>query len=158
MISSKQVRKLVIQPALTEINLYCRNFEELAIGIMGHETLGGQWIAQLDGGPALGVFEMEVATYLDLWNNEILKKRPELHTAIMSKCNFAVAPYPKELAYNLKLAVIMCRVFFLRIEEPLPDYANIQALADYWKKYWNTSAGKGTTEEFIEHYYAYIKT
>jgi len=156
MIDSKQVRRLIINPSLTEIGLYSRDFEELAIGIMGHETLGGTYIAQLNDGPALGVFEMESATFIDLWNNEILKKRPELHNKIMKACNFLVAPYPKELVNNLKLAVIMCRVFFLRVEEPIPAHDNIQAIADYWKKYWNTSLGKGTTEEFIAHYHKYV--
>lgn len=39
------------------------------------------------------------------------------------------------------------RLFLARIPAPIP--ADLTAQAQYWKKYYNTSAGKGTVQKFI---------
>ncbi len=54
-----------------------------------------------------------------------------------------------ELDYNPLLALIYCRLFWLLIPEPIP--ATLQGRAEYWKKYYNTSAGKGTTQDYINN-------
>lgn len=164
MIYCPQLRKLIIYPSLSDIGMYCADSEELIVAIVAHESKGGHYLAQLNGGPALGICQMETETFVDLWNKELFSKdetgnykHNNLHSKIMKACNFMVAPFPKELVNNLKLSVIMCRVFFLRVKESLPSKDNIEQIAAYWKKYYNTSGGKGEVEEFIQNYHNYTK-
>lgn len=51
-----------------------------------------------------------------------------------------------DLAYDPLLAFCLTRMKLLLIRESIPTKRD--ARARYWKKYWNTSAGKGT----IDHY------
>lgn len=154
MIDNKQMREIIIRPSLMDVNLYCEDAEELLIGVMAVESDGGTYLMQ-KGGIAASPYQIEPETYVDLWNQELLAERPELMNLIKVKCNFAVSPQFKELANNLKLATIMCRVFFLRVKEPLPNKNDVYAMARYWKKYYNTEAGKGTVEGFVKKYNEY---
>lgn len=54
----------------------------------------------------------------------------------------------EDLRYNVFLAIIFTVLGLLRIIEALPS--GIMGIAQYWKKYWNTSAGKGTIADFIQ--------
>jgi hypothetical protein len=47
-------------------------------------------------------------------------------------------------------AAAMCRVFYLRVPERLPQADDSAAMARYWKRYYNTHLGKGTVEGFLQ--------
>lgn len=40
----------------------------------------------------------------------------------------------------------MCRLLYRRIKEPLPHERDVLGMARYWKRYYNTSLGKGSVE------------
>jgi hypothetical protein len=46
----------------------------------------------------------------------------------------------------------MARLVYLRAPSPLPQDDDIEALAAYWKKYYNTDLGAGKVQDFIKHY------
>jgi hypothetical protein len=50
----------------------------------------------------------------------------------------------------------MCRIKYLRAPDALPSENDIQAMANYWKKYYNTPLGAGTPKEFKEKWPKYI--
>ena len=50
----------------------------------------------------------------------------------------------------------MCRVHYYRVSEALPEENDIEGMARYWKKYYNTPLGAGTEEEFIHNYKEYM--
>lgn len=53
-----------------------------------------------------------------------------------------------ELADDVLLAAICCRLKYLRIPAAIPDsYLN---RAVYWKQWYNTEAGKGTIEHYLD--------
>ena len=56
---------------------------------------------------------------------------------------------------NLPFQIIMARLYYYRFSEALPAYDDIEGLAKYWKKYWNTELGAGTVGEAIVNYYRY---
>jgi len=39
----------------------------------------------------------------------------------------------------------------------LPNAEDIEGLAHYWKKYYNTVYGSGKVEEFVNNYKKYVK-
>ena len=50
----------------------------------------------------------------------------------------------------------MTRIHYLRVPEKLPEANDVEGLARYWKKYYNTSAGKGTEKDFMLKYQMYV--
>jgi len=54
----------------------------------------------------------------------------------------------KELNYSPFLSVLFARLKYMLIPDPIPD--TLIKRATYWKKYYNSSKGKGTIEHFIQ--------
>lgn len=53
----------------------------------------------------------------------------------------------QELRTSPLIAMLFCRLRYLAVAESIP--ATREARAAYWKKYYNTSAGKGTPQDYI---------
>lgn len=58
------------------------------------------------------------------------------------------------LAYSPLLSMIFARLHFRLIPEEFP--INLFERAKYWKKYYNTVAGAGTPEEYLENCRVYL--
>lgn len=155
MINSKQFRQLVVRKALMYLDPvipYSVAAENLLMGTCAKESDMGTFIAQNGGGPALGVFQMEPATYNDIFNN-FIKYKKDLKSIVL----FANSPEPEEMVCNMFFAAIMCRIHYYRRPEALPAPYDFEALGQYWKQHYNTVKGKGTVEEFVENYHRYVK-
>ena len=63
-----QLRELIITPALSKLQLYSKDAEELLIFTCAVESDGGTYLKQIKG-PALGIYQMEPRTYNDIWQN-----------------------------------------------------------------------------------------
>ena len=59
------------------------------------------------------------------------------------------------LEYNPLLSIIFCRLFYKLIPDEIRD--DLYSMSHYWKKYYNTIAGKGTQEKFVSKYNHYVK-
>ena len=140
-------REEFIRPVLKQMKLWSPEAEDLLVGTAIHESGGFKAIRQMNGGPALSYFQMEPATLYDLYEN-FLKYRPELRDRIDQ---FQLKPFSmvENLTLNPAYATAAARLQYYRVREAIPDDLNGQAA--YWKKYWNTDAGKGTTEQYIDH-------
>jgi len=152
MISPQHLKEHVIAPVLNSLGLYSDSAVNLLLLTAAVESDTGRYLRQVGSGPALGIYQMEPQTYQDIWNN-YLRYRP----GIEKKVSWYLADYfphkeEQQLPGNLYLATAMCRVHYWRVEEPLPDADNALALATYWKKYYNTPAGKGTVGKALSAY------
>lgn len=152
-----QFLELIIRPTIKQIALYSEAAEQLILGTIWQESQG-IYLKQLGGGQALGLIQMEQATHDDIWKNYlryqlglIQQIKQLLSINAVDEISNDIPP-AKELIGNLPYAVAMCRVHYLRVREPLPSVNNIDAMASYWKRYYNTRLGKGTVEKFIESY------
>lgn len=145
-----QLRSLIRQ-VLSPCRLYSEAAEELLILTAAAESLGGQYIYQM-GGPAVGIFQMEPNTHDDIWEN-YLEYKPEL---ALETSFWTHSKDSEALVYNLAYAILMARIHYLRVAEPLPSATDIDGLAYYWKKYYNTYRGKGTVRGAKEKYLDYI--
>jgi len=152
-----------IQVALTAIDeLTANRFRlhsvaavELLVGTALKESGGLRWRRQLNHGPARGLFQMEGATYDDIWRN-YLAFRPVLAEAIRS----AFTPAGGELTFEQitdddAYAAVMARLKYLRVPAPLPPAGDVQAQAKYWKDHYNTKLGKGTVASYVETWTTY---
>jgi len=152
-----------IQSALTAIDeltakafrLYSVAAVELLVGTALKESGGLRWRRQRNHGPARGLFQMEGATYEDIWRN-YLAFRPVLADAIRS----AFTPAGGALAFEQitdddAYAAVMARLKYLRVPAPLPPAGDVAAQAKYWKDHYNTKLGKGTVASYVETWSRY---
>jgi len=147
--NTTQLYNLIVA-TLRELDLYSIDAARLVQGTIAQESQGGEYIRQIGTGPALGIAQMEPATFNDITDN-YLRYNPALKLRVQQVCNLA-AWNAAALEYNIKFAIAMCRVHYLRVKAPLPANTNPDAVAAYWKKYYNTVLGKGTVEEFKSKY------
>lgn len=53
----------------------------------------------------------------------------------------------KLIENNDRYSIVMARIYFMRLRDEIPE--SVYGQACYWKQYWNTSAGKGTVDKYI---------
>ena len=146
-----QLRDLVIRPTLQRLAIWSDAAEELVLGTAIQES-GLQYLQQLGGGPARGLWQMEPATHNDIWQN-FLHFRTKLGLNVLGPYT---RPDPTRLVWDLAYACSMCRILYLRCSDPLPPAGDIKAQAAYWKTHFNTPLGKGTVEQYIANWHRAI--
>jgi hypothetical protein len=141
---AKQMREL-IKDVLEDAQLYSEEATELLLGTMSIESNMGQYIKQL-GGPARGFFQIEPATEKDIWVNFIAhKKRLKDYLATLGYTE--ESPDSNRMLFDIRYQILMARIHYLRVAEPIPLTSLGQA--KYWKKYYNTTLGKGTIKKYL---------
>ena len=146
-------KRQLVNDTLKALNLYTDDAVELVLGTCAQESAYGKYRRQLGNGPALGIFQMEPNTFIDILTN-FLAYKPDLKARIM-KVSGVTELKVADLETNDVLATCMCRVHYYRIKEPIP--VDLQGWASYWKKYYNTPKGRGTDIEFMRNYKKYVK-
>ena len=104
---------------------------------------------------AMGMFQMERDTAIDVCEY-IKKKHSKFNTYVVFKANQMLDGVISDLylIFNFQLSVILARAFLMRIPDPIPE--DNALMADYPKKYWNTSLGKATKKDYLDAF-IYIK-
>jgi hypothetical protein len=156
MIDIKQLRELIIKPSLDKLQMYSDQAEELLVFTCACESLGGTYLKQVKG-PALGIYQMEPATYTDIWQN-FIKNQGSIVNMLSLNFNVISMPMPERMVYDLQYATAMARLHYRRVKAPLPDNKNVEAIWEYYKKYYNTELGKAEKETSIKHYLKYLKS
>ncbi len=140
----------IIKMVLDVNNLYTPAAVQLLLLTAAVESNLGEYVVQMRGGPARGIFQMEPFTERDIHNN-YLNRKPTLMGAV-----HRVMGQGLNLMLNLEYQILMARIHYLRKPEPLPAYGDIKGMAAYWKKHYNTDLGKGTVEDAIKKYNLYV--
>jgi len=154
-INSNQLQKEIIEPTLRRLDLHSKAAVHLLLGTCAQESHMGEYIRQLGNGPALGIYQMEPATHDDIVENFLQYKR-QLKQRIARE--FGYNNYIADrMIYDLRYATVMARLHYFRVAAAIPPSTQIEALAAYWKRYYNTHLGAGTVEEFIENYNRFVK-
>jgi hypothetical protein len=155
----EQFRRFVVRPTLELLEMGGAAAEDLLVGTALHESgleAFDQWTGAGDEqlGPAIGVYQIEPATLLDL-ERSFLRYRPRLWERLEALT--AEAPARElQLATNLAFATAVARLLYWRAPEPLPAAGDADALALYWKRHFNTAAGKGDPALWAAKYRALV--
>jgi hypothetical protein len=149
----------LIKEVLTPVNLYSPEAEELLILTAATESLGGHYLYQIKG-PARGIFQMEPATENDILVNYV-RYKSNLRSALKQFINFNVdGTYTyridNPLVTSLSYQILMARIHYLRDKFSIPEAEDVDALASYWKRVYNTYKGKGVPEKAVNKYLEYI--
>lgn len=143
-----QFRALIAE-VLTEAGMHSESAVELLMMTAAQESHLGTYLWQVGGGPARGAFQVEKATEEDIWKN-YLAYREGLADKV--NCYAYHSSHEEEMVGNLPYQIIMARIHYRRVPEKLPPADDVVAMAEYYKKYYNTHKGKATVEEAIKNY------
>lgn len=107
---------------------------------------------QDSGGYAIGLFQIEYATFKDLWKRSIPKNNPDLYVAIQKKYSrFSSGEiFFEDLQINDELCAVFARMKYAQIKSPIPPASDAKAQASYYKKYYNTPLGKASADAYLE--------
>lgn len=144
--NKKQLTELVIVPTLHEIPKGYSPEAVMAIQmIIAHESTGGEFIAQ-NGGPALGIIQMEPFTHSQVWKfGDSIQKNAELLRIVTPVLGVKNIPSPKRLIHDLRYNVFMARQKLFMAPGVLPKESG--EMAHYLKKHWNGD-GKATATKY----------
>lgn len=158
--NNNQLRNLIVDIlqeadtiSLGKVKYYSPQAEELLMGTAAVESALGYYIEQIKG-PAKGIFQMEPTTEQDIFDN-YLAYREDIRDVVQYFSD-GMFDYGHEMRWNLAYQIIMCRVHYLRVPVPLPSSMDIEGQANYWKSFYNTSLGKGTTAKYLAAYNKYV--
>lgn len=134
---------------LIERSLYRRDLHSpaavnLLLGTAAKESDFGTFLRQLGSGPARGAFQVEPGTFGWLRDDYGARYRDLIGRTF------------DELEWDLDLGIVVARLRYRVVPEPLPGPDDIDAMAAYWKQYYNTHKGKGTVEQFVQKYHQYV--
>jgi hypothetical protein len=146
----ENMRVYVVRPACQRIGLWSQSAENIVLGT-GLTESGYAYLDQTIGGPGpgFGFWQMEKATHDDLWTNYLPGQPGALRDTLLQMAGHFPLKFPpvQVLHWNLLYAAAMCRIHYKRVRELLPAAGDYVAMAAYWKRWYNTPAGKGTVEK-----------
>ena len=142
----KQIKEIIVW-ALKEMDLYSHEAADL-IYKTGMAETGYKHLKQMGGGPAIGFWQVEPATLIDIMDNYV-NYRPKLLEGLKS-LGFSPDDVETRVMSNIALQAVFCRLKYKRDKYALPLIGDLQGQAEYWKRVYNTHLGKGTIEHFME--------
>ena len=145
MIDPQEFRTLVIKPVLAHLGTKYATKE--AVDILLATALAESNLSHLKQvhGPALGLYQMEWATFDDL-QLSYLRYHPKLSEKF-AQCFFPAAPWLTQFPSNLWAQTAAARLQYWRDSKPLPTEP--EAMAEYYLRVWNTPAGKATLSKVL---------
>ena len=157
------LKERVIRPALVKLeNLipkirYTDNVADLLAMIAAHESHLGKYRRQVGGGPARGIYQIELPTHYDLFDNYLAYRADALG---VFRELFGRDYDPETLLeHNDEYATVVARFLLWRKPEALPAAQwgdsrtrYLEALAQYAKTHWNTEGGAATPAKYLNDY------
>lgn len=150
-----QFRNFVVKPTLLKMGMHSQAAEDLLLGTALTES-NLEWLTQHGDGPALGVYQIEPATFKDIWNRYLIA-RPDLNSKVEQFAG-AAPDHLTQLQTNLAFATAIARIKYWMDPAPLPsphdmNHASyVYALGEVWKKCYNSELGAGTVDHFVSKY------
>ena len=151
LLNEPQVKDL-INRGLKKMDLYSPEASDLVYKT-GKVESGYKYIRQIKG-PARGLFQCESWVAVDICKNYLAYRKSlmrKVADATKVKLSYFVEPKEEDWSYiletNIAAQIAMCRLHYRRIPKPLPS--SLEGQAKYWKKYYNSMAGRGTVEDFL---------
>lgn len=141
-------RAEVIDPVLRLLDLYSRAASNLMLGTALAES-GLVHRRQIGGGPARGLFQIEPATFQDVYRRYLPRR-----TGLLTRVNgllLANRTPADQLYDNDRFACAIARLKYWMCPLPLPRADDAPALAAYWLRHYN-AGGKGSVEKFLAAY------
>lgn len=147
---AQHVYELIIKPVLPLIGLDSPSARLLMVCTGQVETAYDnlrQVLPSGNYGPGYGWWSQQENSFMQCV--KYLSKEHKLKDRILSACFLDTMPNIEALVWNIRFALCMARVHYWQFKEPLPHAEDLEAMARYWKKYYNSPTGAGTVERFM---------
>ena len=161
MIPPYQWMKHVIRPtlkhlAVVEPGLGGSASEQLMLGTAIAES-GLEALEQMGGGPALSMFQIEPATFEDIYYRYLQRSGKELLQVAISELQVKAFGPLEQLGGNRFFACGIARIKFWMAPEPLPHLNDLEGMGAYYKEHYNTAGGAGSGARWADLYRQYVK-
>ena len=140
MISPDVARANFVVPALSRIGLYSLNAEKLLMGTAAIES-GFRFFRQTGGGPALGMFQMEPATFVWLYDQFLAGKRHAPLKARVKALSKSATPNAQTMIDDHLFAAGMARIRYFAVSSAIP--AGLGPQSSYWWVHYNGRSPHG---------------
>jgi hypothetical protein len=163
--------KQVVRPALEPLPPQFKGVkaEQIVMMIGAHESMGFSQLKQIIG-PAIGLWQMEPATFHWLRDEAFNQPGPKYHAIRLALAAPLIhglqrwhpedqlpIPDASALAWNLRLAAVYCRARLIPAKGSLPERDDIREMALYAKKNYNTVAGDARPADYERAYLRHIE-
>jgi hypothetical protein len=116
----------------------------LMLETAAQETRCGTFKDPTPYGAGRGVFQLDLIAFEDI----SFRCPPKAYRLIKDEFGIDIRKCQhSQVDSSPLLAAIFCRIFYLLIPAQIPQ--TVEERAEYWKRYYNTVAGKGTALEYI---------
>ena len=156
----RQVVEHVIGPTLRDMasahetpQMASESAGALMLGTGAHESGRFRYIQQLGGGPAMGLWQVEPATAK--WLDDDILERGAYSRLRQYFFEIGGPPGPdrhEAMRWNLRLSCAYARLRYWVVPKAIPPADDEQALAKYFKVFYNTAHGKATEQDWIDAY------
>ena len=149
-----QFREDILSPTLNALQIRDPFFLELLVFTCAVESAGGTYVKQVKG-PALGIYQLEPATFTDCWVNYIVRK-PDIINLLSLNLAVHRMPHPIEMVTDLKLATAMAAMLYKQ-RKACPTTTVPADLWNIYKPLWNTDKGAAVKDTCLKAYAKFIK-
>lgn len=159
--AAEALRLTVVRPALKALepaNIpWTQAAENLVLGTAAHESGGFIHRVQIGGGPARGLWQMEQATFRDLYDR-YLAGRPVLKGIVDSLwLNDGGDPW-LQIETNDVFAAAMCRIRYWDSRAKIDfDPRDVFEMSRCWSEFYNTRRDPVLEDEFVANYRRYVE-
>lgn len=160
MIPPASFRDIIIVPVLLKMRQADERLNSLAACrlLLGTAIMESRLthLKQQGGGPALGFFQIEPATFNDTYRRYLADLRPDIKR-VVDAFAFSGLPIEDQLAGNAHLGCAIARVKYWMAVPPLPDADDIDGLGRYWDRVYNCNPNVGTAGEWAALYRKHVR-
>ena len=152
---AQQLHDYIIKPTLQYMggNYYSKDSAFLLLCTAAIESNCGEHIKQING-PALGVWQMEPSTHIDLWNNcDAINSKSQLQFKVEGLRVVVSKTFDCDLLQSPTYACAMARLKYSMDPHPLPKLTgdssvDLKSFYDYYKRVYNTELGASTYDKW----------
>lgn len=149
-------RDQIIVPALRDLGMLSAAAVNLLLGTCAQEShfceIG---LVQRGGGPALGPYQMEPPTFHDTWDRAPATVRPIVLRFVPDNGLVNGRPDPRLMVTDLRFATMIARIKYRLAPPALPAADDQDGLWAYYKKWWNSTAGAATRDQWDANWSRY---
>lgn len=155
----QEARGLVVT-VLTTLGYNTDVFVNLLLATMAQESHLGLYETQVGGGPGRGIFQMENATFQDIYTN-FLSYHKDLAYKVNSYQPLLETQFSADwLIHYHKYATAVAACSYIRHHVPsiTVDAHNPEQLWPIYKQYYNTYSGAASKDHFLANWNKYVVT
>ena len=115
------------------------------------ETCLGTYEDPTPGSAGMGLCQIDYIAFVDIQR----RTRPHLVKRIKQELGYNIQNVMHvDLIADPKLCFIFCRLHYLLRPEEIP--LSLRGRAEYWKQFYNSMAGKGTVQHYLQNAGAFL--